>query len=262
MRKKIFRIAIVALLTVSLSSTVFAGLTDSYTPDDVMTWLEEGDENAETVDQQVVNGLARVTEMLAYAAGINANEEQSDRLDVILETIKDSMASDESSDWQDMAVTAIGLFHTLGVVSEETDPEGKYQEAVDALSESFAEGDESAENTDGQVVNALNQSVMLAALITEECCSTQDMVDQIEGGLEEFAEESQAAEDITDQMAVGAKWLYRMLGAFARVQNPDNIDALTALTESVEQDVEEEPGPSQAMVHWLYGAVNAVKSLT
>ena len=259
--KKLINVALSAIVAISLTGTAFAGLTETFTPDDVMTWLENGDNSAENAKQQAVNGLARVTEMLAYVTGINANEEQADALDNILAELKESLENEETTENQKMAVCAIEVFRTIEVMPGQTDPEGRIQEQVDALVESFSEGDESAEIVQGQVVNALYHSVRLLALITEGCSGSQEMIDQIEGALEQFAAEDEAAEDIEGQIANGAKWLFKMLGAFSRVQYADNIDALTELTESVEQQVEQNPAPQQAAVYWLYGTVQAAASL-
>ena len=75
--KKIISVALVLIMLVSTYSSVYAESVGGFTPQEVLQWLNESDENVSTAKMQAVNGAHRLAEMLVCLASPNADEEMA-----------------------------------------------------------------------------------------------------------------------------------------------------------------------------------------
>jgi hypothetical protein len=137
----------------------------------------------------------------------------------------------------------------------------KNGQIADNFKAEFLKNDEPISTPSEQAVNALYSAVKFAALAAEENCTSQDMVDQIEEGLTEVGQEDAAASTVGEKLAVGSKWLFKMLGAFTKLQGEDKIQSIENLTKNTEAGVAE-AGSLQATATWLYSCVFACGVLT
>ena len=92
--KKRIGILLAAAMAASLTVTSFAANLGEYMPDDVIQWLQEGEANAETVDEQAVNGTARLVEMLSLIANVNATEDQAQLLTEKMDKLNQALESE------------------------------------------------------------------------------------------------------------------------------------------------------------------------
>ena len=112
-------------------------------------------------------------------------------------------------------------------------------------------------------MNALFTSVKLATLLVEECCTSQELIDQLQSGVSEMSAENEAAENASEQMVIGAKWLRKMRGAFAKLNNSNCISMIEQewnLRESL--IVENELNANQTLVQYLASSVYAMAIFT
>ena len=236
---------------------------DSYTPIDVFDLLEERDAAASDTTEQAFNGFERITEMLAWAAGINATAEQRADLENCLNVLTLSREDETVGLYSKYGLSALEVFRVITIIARETDPQGAYEADIQAITDDYDAQDENIETGTGQAVNALLHSVQMLGLASQICVSgNEDFQNQIQEGLQQFTEEFSAGEDEEAQGVVSAKWLFKMLGAFVKIQNMNNADAIDALKADVEQQAENAASPSQELVYWLYGAVHAASGLT
>lgn len=253
--KKFLSMILAVLMLGSLSSAAFAD--GGLTPDMVLMWLDEGEEASANAEEQVANGALRLAEMMVALDNVNLTTDDLDRAQNILD-ILESVDTPDEDNYLKIATGAIRAFDGLLLFSEQLDREGKYGEYTDQILDSFTEQDAKMENTKGQAVNALYQSVKLAALLAEVHCSNQDMVDQIEAGLTEFSNDEDACVTADDQLANGARWLCKMLTALTKLRSPDE-DFLAEIEEMADENQELSDAQDTSLQRaaiWLYGAVH------
>ena len=261
--KKFISLILSVMLLVSCCGAFAEDTTFGYTPQNVLEWMEENDQYAEGALEQAVNVSHRLAEMIIYIAGINASEEQVETLGEIINTLAEARESDEISPNQSLATGCMGVTRALVVLAQESDPNGVYQANLDSILEAHDANDDAVETADGQSINALFTAVKVTALICEEASSSQDQIDQIEAGLQECSAEADAAASADEQLAVGAKWLRKMLGAFSKLMNPgcaDDIDEELRLKE--EYIAEVEATPLQTAFQYLTSSVYAMAVFT
>ena len=261
--KKLISILLTVIMLVSFCGAAMAESADddSFTPNDVLQWLHDTDQKAEDVDGQLVNGAIRLAQILVCVDNANANEEQSKALDDILERLSATNADDNLGMDQRFATGAIQVVAALEILARQSDSEGKNAQIADNLKEEFLKNDEAVTTPSEQAVNALYSAVKFAALAAEENCTSQDMVDQIEEGLTQVGQEDAAASTVGEKLAVGSKWLFKMLGAFTKLQGEDKIQSIENVTNNTEAGVEG-AGSLQATATWLYSCVYACGVLT
>ena len=261
--KKLISILLTVIMLVSFCGAAMAESADddSFTPNDVLQWLHDTDQKVEDVDGQLVNGAIRLAQILVCVDNANANEEQSKALDDILERLSATNADDNLGMDQRFATGAIQVVAALEILARQSDSEGKNAQIADNLKEEFLKNDEAVTTPSEQAVNALYSAVKFAALAAEENCTSQDMVDQIEEGLTQVGQEDAAASTVGEKLAVGSKWLFKMLGAFTKLQGEDKIQSIENVTNNTEAGVEG-AGSLQATATWLYSCVYACGVLT
>lgn len=248
--KKIISLILTAMLVVSLVASAYAESAVGFTPTDVMQWyLEDLDDANPTVQSSYI--AAHLVENLVYVTGLNANEEQLDSLESIMSTLREVWNDTELSDEQRLGIHCVYILKTLIVLAHESDPSGTYNELLQGIVDDYNEADATIKTADMQAVNALYTSVKLAALVVEECCTSQEQIDQIEAGLSELNAESKAASVAYDHMIIGTKWLRKMLGAFAKLNNPNCADAIDQEKELREGIVAEMTEPMEIVNQYL-----------
>ena len=261
--KKIISIVLVAALLVCFTATALAESAVGYTPRDVLQWLEENDEFAKDATEQSVNASHRLAEMLVYIDSLNADEEALETLQDILNAVKEAGNSEDLSPFQSLATGSVQIARALVVLANESDPNGVYGDTLQGLIDDYNAGNDAVDSADGQTVVALFAAVRLAALVVKESCTSQDQIDQIDAGLAELDAENEAAGDMYDQMAAAAKWLRKMLGAFAKLHNPGCADDINAELENTENHIaSEDMGPKQVTFQYLCASIYAMAIFT
>ncbi|MBQ9325933.1 MAG: hypothetical protein IJ246_09185 [Clostridia bacterium] len=260
--KKIISLVLAAIMLICCTS-VFAESPLSFTPADVLEWLAAGDQNAADVDEQAANASYNLGLALAYVTSLNANEDQLASLQDILNALVEVRDNEELSASQKQGVNCAYIVRLLTLLCKESDVEGVHAERLQGYIDSYNEADESIDSSEGQTVNALFTSVKLATLLVEECCTSQELIDQLQSGVSEMSAENEAAENASEQMVIGAKWLRKMLGAFAKLNNSNCISMIEQewnLRESL--IVENELNANQTLVQYLASSVYAMAIFT
>ena len=259
--KKAIGILLAGVLSASAVITSFGSTLGNYTPQDVLDNLEAGEELAADVDEQALNGVCRLTEMIAGICLTNADEDQLANLTQNINDLNEELADESLETESKLGFAACELVNVLETLAREFDTDGSHAADIDGIRSAFDEEGAAITTGDEQYVNALRYSVFMAAYCTVCSCSTQEEAAQIAAGIEEFNTDWANAEgDARKQVA--SRWLYKMIGAMVKLQVPDNASAIDTITESTEALVEEAQGPKQASVNWLYSAVRAASGLT
>ena len=261
--KKNFKAVLAVILLVVFTGSAFAESAVGFTPEDVLRWLEDDDKYAEDATQQSVNASYRLAEMLVYVDGLNANEENLETLQSILDTLNELSKSEDLSAYQCLASGCVQVVRALVVLANEADPNGVYGDTLQEIVDTYNAGNDAVETADGQTVNALYTAMKLTTLVVKESCTSQDQIDQIDAGLAEFDAENEAAGDIYDQMAVCAKWLRKMLGAFAKLNNPNCAGDIDIQMERVENYISSDQMSSeQTTFQYLCASIYAMAIFT
>ena len=95
----------------------------------------------------------------------------------------------------------------------------------------------------------------------------QAMMDQVEDALTQVGEDDAAAQTATDQLASGARWLCKMLGALVKSLDPQAENGTfyaqaNQVIEDAQTASDGEPGAPQQFVDWLYACVHMTGVLT
>lgn len=251
--KKIISLILTAMLAVTFISGAYAEESPvGYTPTDVLEWYEEGDEAAADASGQAANAVFRLVENLVYTASLNADSDQQGELTGILDTLTGLGSDEEITAEQQLGAGSACIARALAVLCGEADPEGVHADTVQGIIDEYNEVDKTVDSPEEQTVYALFTSVKLAALLVEESCTSQEQIDQVGAGLDGMDAENEAAADVYEQMDVGAKWLRKMLGAFAKLNNPDCIETVEEeLARREALIAKDDMGPVQLLVQYL-----------
>ncbi len=261
--KKFISIILTVVLFVTFAATALAESAFGYTPDQVVQRLEEYDQYAEDAIQQAVNASHRLAEDLVYVDSLNANDETRETLQTILDAVAELDNDSEISAVQSLAGGTVQIVRALVVLANEADPNGVYGETLEAIIQNYNTTNDAVQTADEQVVNALYTAVRLAELVVKESCTSQEQIDQIDEGAAQFAADDEAAEGVEAQMAVGAKWLRKMLGAFAKLNNPNCIEDIDSQMEGVENYIaSEDMGQKQVLFQYLLASIYAINIFT
>ena len=256
--KKVLSILLAVLLLFSLCTNAYAEETEEliFTPDIVMDRLEEGDDDAQTAEEQTINGVYRLAEMLAVAAAVRATEEECESINAYLERIYDDDEQDLGNQ-QKLALGAMQVFNILEILAEQEDPDMNYQSDRDEIREYFNDGDDDAKTAKDQTLNALFSAVSMTALILEELSPTEEMLASIDEELNAFSDDNNVCEDVDDQIVNGAYWLQRMLTNLVTFQaaSDDFANAVLEINAGNTQDAINQTDQEKELVVWLYSCV-------
>jgi hypothetical protein len=256
MRKTVsFLLAI--LMLVSLGTTGFADEENTLTTDLILERLTEGDENSETVGDQVSNGAVRLAEMVVALDNLLIEtQDEADHLNNILDMLAEIDVPEESVE-RKLAAGSVKTFEALMIFQQLVDPQEQYADELDQIYESFLANDDKADGAKQQAVNGLYHSVLTASVIASGFCQNQAMAKQIDAELEDFSKADNEAGNDMDQLLVGSETLFRMLTAVGSILDASGSysDSLRELSENTYDSVTEDDDPSFKLACWLYGCV-------
>ena len=264
--KRIIAILLSVMLLVSCTASAFAATEITFTPDDVVESLENNNDLAEDVVWQTAYGTYAVTEMLMYITKINANDEQLEILGEIMDTLTNLISNtDELSSNQSLAGGSDTIVRTLQVLAQEVDPQGIHNDQLQAYIDKYYANDAAAETADEQTIIAICSATELAGLIVMENCTSQDQLDQVQDTLQnEYGAEFDSTQNMEEQLAVGTKWLRKLMGAFVKLMNPNIAEDMDAHFENTESVIasHDDYGPVQTACAYLNSTVYALKMFT
>ena len=260
--KKIIKLTLTALLLVAYAAVAVAESAVGYTPTDVMDWYLADQDNAEDITDQAANAASRVVENLVYVASLNANDEQLERLMGISNAVDEARGNVDIDGSQRLGVYCVYIVQALRVLCNESDPEGVHADTVQGIIDQYNEIDATVDTPEMHTVYALVTAIKLTTVVVEECCTTQDQIDQIEAGLAELDAENEAAENVYGQMVVGSKWLRKLLGAFAKLNNANCIDLIEQELEAREGIVAVMTDPMEITNQYLTSSMFALGLFT
>ena len=255
--KKVSSIILAILMLASISLAGFAEEDTNITVEKVIGWLNAGDDASETPSEQAANGALRLAEMTVVLCSLSIETQgEADHLNNILKKLAEVDVPDESLEHK-LAMGFIKTFEGLVIFEQQLDWEGKYQDYLDQIFDSFSANDEKTETALEQAVNGLIHCVIISSLIAKEHCSTQSMVDQIVREMEDFDAANKAATDMNEQLINGAEFLYRMLTGIASMR--DSYGTFADYIRDASNDTyaasEEDSDQMFQLANWLYGCV-------
>lgn len=253
--KKLISILLALLMLASLATTAFAEENVAFNQALVIKWLDEGDDDAVDVDGQLANGALRLAEMVvAVNNWLVASQEEVDRAEAVLSALTEVDTPDVLDETK-LAAGTMKALEALLLLANQVDREDKYEAYIEKIVEDFTAQNESMTTGKGQAVNALYQSVKVMALLIEENCTSEEMVQQVEAGLTQFGEDEEATTTVDEQLCNGAYWLCKMTAAFAKMVNQDNIEMIEGMVADYQEVSDDTEGTLQRTVTWLYGSV-------
>ena len=260
--RKLISILLAVLTLLSLGSAAFAEEAD-LTQKMVLGWLDEGEDAAENVQEQMANGALRLAEMVvAVNNKLMASEEELDRAEAVLSALAE-VDTPDIGDETKLAAGTMKAFEALLLLANQMDREDRYEAYVEQIFESASAQNEEMTTGKGQAVNALYQSVKVMALLTEEHCTSEEMIQQVEDGLTQFGEDEDATVTVDDQLANGARWLCKMTAALTKLLSQDSaaVSDIEDMMDDNETLSEQQDNAEQQAVIWLYGSVHMLGKL-
>lgn len=251
--KRLLSFFLAALMLLPLGCAAFAvGLT----PEQVLQNMYVEENMAATVEDQAVNGAFRLAEMLVCAASVRAKtQEETDALDGILAALTESQNSGGDAEAL-IAEAAAQIFNVLVMLAEQELLEGGQDAVLQKIRQHYAEESAIVTSPRARTVVALNQSVQILAVLAEGVSSTPEQVKQIEADFARFVEDDKAAENMHEQIANGARWLFRMESSYTRLRDGSFAEKVENLADQVAYNSENAVTPRRKLTAWLYGSVH------
>ena len=252
--KRIISLLLVSVLLFSLGVIGYAE-EQTLTADLVLERLAATE--CETQEDQVVNGAMRLAEMTVTLDSMSIEtQEEADQLNNILDNLEAINVPEESfAHKRGVALTRV--LDGLVIFQEQFDREGRYTDQLNMILESFDTCDDKAETADEQAMNALYHCVILASLIAQEHCSTQNMVNQVKKETAAFQSGDEAAADLPAQFVNGGESLLRMLTAIASMRDDGSYaENIQTISEDTYAAAEADDDPMYQLANWLYGCTS------
>ena len=211
----------------------------------------------ETQEDQVVNGAMRLAEMAVTLDSMSIEtQEEADQLNNILDSLEAIDVPEESFEHK-RGVALTRVFDGLVIFQEQFDREGRYTDQLNMILESFDTCDDKAETASEQAMNALYHCVILASLIAQEHCTTQNMVNQVKKETAAFQAGDEAAADLSAQFVNGGESLLRMLTAIASMRDDGSYaENIQTISEDTYAAAEADDDPMYQLANWLYGCTS------
>lgn len=255
--KKTVSFLLAMLMLVSLGTTGFADEENTLTTDLILERLTEVDELSETVEDQVGNGAVRLAEMVVALDSLNIEtEDEAEHLNKILDMLAEIDVPEESVEHK-LAAGAMKTFEALMIFQQQLDPQGKYEDQLHQIYESFLTNDDKADGAKQQAINGLYHSVLISSVIARGLGQNESLDRQIEAELEAFDEADKETESDVDQLRLGSETLFRMLTAVASILGSDDSyskEVLDLSDDTYATDAENEDA-TYRLANWLYGCV-------
>lgn len=252
--KRIISLLLVSVLLFSLGVIGYAE-NETLTADLVLERLAATE--CETQEDQVVNGAMRLAEMTVTLDSMSIEtQEEADQLNNILDNLEAINVPEESfAHKRGVALTRV--LDGLVIFQEQLDRDGRYTDQLNMILESFDTCDDKAETADEQAMNALYHCVILASLIAQEHCSTQNMVNQVKKETAAFQSGDEAAADLPAQFVNGGESLLRMLTAIASMRDDGSYaENIQTISEDTYAAAEADDDPMYQLANWLYGCTS------
>ena len=252
--KRIISLLLVSVLLFSLGVIGYAE-NETLTADLVLERLAATE--CETQEDQVVNGAMRLAEMTVTLDSMSIEtQEEADQLNNILDNLEAINVPEESFEHK-RGVALTRVLDGLVIFQEQFDREGRYTDQLNMILESFDTCDDKAETADEQAMNALYHCVILASLIAQEHCNTQNMVNQVKKETAAFQAGDEAAADLPAQFVNGGESLLRMLTAIASMRDDGSYaENIQTISEDTYAAAEADDDPLYQLANWLYGCTS------
>ena len=252
--KRIISLLLVSVLLFSLGVIGYAE-NQTLTADLVLERL--GATECETQEDQVVNGAMRLAEMTVTLDSMSIEtQEEADQLNNILDSLEAIDVPEESFEHK-RGVALTRVLDGLVIFQEQFDRDGRYTDQLNMILESFDTCDDKAETASEQAMNALYHCVILASLIAQEHCTTQNMVNQVKKETSAFQAGDEAAADLSAQFVNGGESLLRMLTAIASMCDDGSYaDNIQTISEDTYAAAEADDDPMYQLANWLYGCTS------
>ena len=252
--KRIISLLLVSVLLFSLGVIGYAE-NQTLTADLVLERL--GATECETQEDQVVNGAMRLAEMTVTLDSISIEtQEEADQLNTILDSLEAIDVPEESFEHK-RGVALTRVLDGLVIFQEQFDRDGRYTDQLNMILESFDTCDDKAETASEQAMNALYHCVILASLLAQEHCTTQNMVNQVKKETAAFQSGDEAAADLSAQFVNGGESLLRMLTAIASMCDDGSYaDNIQTISEDTYAAAEADDDPMYQLANWLYGCTS------
>ena len=257
--KRIISLLLVSVLLFSLGVIGYAE-EQTLTADLVLERLDTAE--CETQEDQVVNGAMRLAEMAVTLDSMSIEtQEEADQLNRILDDLEEINVPEESFEHK-RGIALTRVLDGLVIFQEQFDQEGRYTDQLNMILDSFDTCDDKAETANEQAMNALYHSVILASLIAQEHCTTQNMVDQIKSETAAFQAGDEAAADLSAQFVNGGESLLRMLTAIASLRDDGSYaENIQGISENTYAAAEADDDPLYQLANWLYGCTSMMAVL-
>ena len=252
--KRIISLLLISVLLFSLGVIGYAE-NQTLTADLVLERL--GATECETQEDQVVNGAMRLAEMTVTLDSMSIEtQEEADQLNNILDNLAAINVPEESFEHK-RGVALTRVLDGLVIFQEQFDRDGRYTDQLNMILESFDTCDDKAETASEQAMNALYHCVILASLIAQEHCTTQNMVNQVKKETAAFQAGDEAAADLSAQFVNGGESLLRMLTAIASMRDDGSYaDNIQTISEDTYAAAEADDDPMYQLANWLYGCTS------
>ena len=252
--KRIISLLLVSVLLFSLGVIGYAE-NQTLTADLVLERL--GATECETQEDQVVNGAMRLAEMTVTLDSMSIEtQEEADQLNTILDNLEAINVPEESFEHK-RGVALTRVLDGLVIFQEQFDRDGRYTDQLNMILESFDTCDDKAETASEQAMNALYHCVILASLIAQEHCTTQNMVNQVKKETAAFQAGDEAAADLPAQFVNGGESLLRMLTAIASMRDDGSYaENIQTISEDTYAAAEADDDPMYQLANWLYGCTS------
>ena len=249
--RRIISLLLVSVLLFSLGVIGYAE-EQTLTADLVLERLAATE--CETQEDQVVNGAMRLAEMTVTLDSMSIEtQEEADQLNTILDSLEAINVPEESFEHK-RGVALTRVLDGLVIFQEQFDRDGRYTDQLNMILESFDTCDDKAETASEQAMNALYHCVILASLIAQEHCTTQNMVNQVKKETAAFQAGDEAAADLPAQFVNGGESLLRMLTAIASMRDDGSYaENIQTISEDTYAAAEADDDPMYQLANWLYG---------
>ena len=252
--KRIISLLLISVLLFSLGVIGYAE-NQTLTADLVLERL--GATECETQEDQVVNGAMRLAEMAVTLDSMSIEtQEEADQLNNILDSLEAIDVPEESFEHK-RGVALTRVLDGLVIFQEQFDRDGRYTDQLNMILESFDTCDDKAETASEQAMNALYHCVILASLLAQEHCTTQNMVNQVKKETAAFQAGDEAAADLSAQFVNGGESLLRMLTAIASMRDDGSYaENIQTISEDTYAAAEADDDPMYQLANWLYGCTS------
>ena len=206
--------------------------------------------------EYLVLNIDNLVQNLIYNTGCLVIDTSYRLLNTILDSLEAIDVPEESFEHK-RGVALTRVLDGLVIFQEQFDRDGRYTDQLNMILESFDTCDDKAETASEQAMNALYHCVILASLLAQEHCTTQNMVNQVKKETAAFQAGDEAAADLSAQFVNGGESLLRMLTAIASMRDDGSYaENIQTISEDTYAAAEADDDPMYQLANWLYGCTS------